>query len=289
MQESGAPLPVPETTPDTARSGHLCTRARSSPPSSRPRVASRACRASTSSRSPTSRPPGAPPASTSRTGCAASRGSACAWPGRARAAASSAGRSARSRRRRPPGAHPNGAVRVDHVVMLSPDLDRTVAELESQGFDLRRRREGPTPGGSTRQAFFRAGEPILEVVQAPEGTSVARDPRARRGCGGSPSWWRTWSGPPRRSASCSGARATRFSPAGGSPRSGPRPPRPRHRVHDVRGAAIRGSPSWRTSPHTHLPAGHGGGAGRRAAAVPDRQRPPPRRSSGAGTSSSRCC
>jgi catechol 2,3-dioxygenase-like lactoylglutathione lyase family enzyme len=74
------------------------------------------------------------------------------------------------------GAHPNGAVRVDHVVMLSPDLDRTVAELEAEGFDLRRRREGPTPGGSTRQAFFRAGEPILEVVQAPEGTSVARDP-----------------------------------------------------------------------------------------------------------------
>jgi hypothetical protein len=74
------------------------------------------------------------------------------------------------------GPHPNGAVRVDHVVMLSPGLDRTVAELESQGFDLRRVREGATPGGSTRQAFFRAGEPILEVVQAPEGTSVARDP-----------------------------------------------------------------------------------------------------------------
>ncbi len=72
--------------------------------------------------------------------------------------------------------HPNGAAAVDHVVMLSPDLDRTVAELEAQGFDLRRRREGPTPGGSARQAFFRAGEPILEVVQAPEGTSVARDP-----------------------------------------------------------------------------------------------------------------
>jgi hypothetical protein len=73
------------------------------------------------------------------------------------------------------GPHPNGAVRVDHVVMLSPNLDRTVGELESQGFDLRRRREAATPGGSTRQAFFRAGEPILEVVQAPEGTSVARD------------------------------------------------------------------------------------------------------------------
>jgi hypothetical protein len=72
--------------------------------------------------------------------------------------------------------HPNGALRVDHVVMLSSDLDRTVAELEAHGFDLRRRREGETPGGSTRQAFFRAGEPILEVVQAPEGTRVARDP-----------------------------------------------------------------------------------------------------------------
>ena len=74
------------------------------------------------------------------------------------------------------GPHPNGAERVDHVVMLAPDLDRTVGELESQGFDLRRTREGPTPGGSTRQAFFRAGESILEVVLAPEGSSVARDP-----------------------------------------------------------------------------------------------------------------
>jgi hypothetical protein len=72
--------------------------------------------------------------------------------------------------------HPNGAVAVDQVVMLSPDLDATVEELESQGFELRRMREGATPGGSTRQAFFRAGEPILEVVQAPEGSRVARDP-----------------------------------------------------------------------------------------------------------------
>ena len=82
----------------------------------------------------------------------------------------------RAARGHPAAPHPNGAVGVDHVVMLSPELDRTVEELETQGFELRRRREGPTPGGSTRQAFFRAGEPILEVVQAPEGTSVARDP-----------------------------------------------------------------------------------------------------------------
>jgi len=71
---------------------------------------------------------------------------------------------------------PNGVERIDHVVLLSPDLDRTVEELRSDGFDLRRIREGETPGGSTRQAFFRLGEPILEVVQAPEGTSVARNP-----------------------------------------------------------------------------------------------------------------
>jgi catechol 2,3-dioxygenase-like lactoylglutathione lyase family enzyme len=72
--------------------------------------------------------------------------------------------------------HPNGVARIDHVVLLSPDLDRTVGELRAEGFELRRIREGETPGGSTRQAFFRLGEPILEVVQAPEGTSVARDP-----------------------------------------------------------------------------------------------------------------
>jgi catechol 2,3-dioxygenase-like lactoylglutathione lyase family enzyme len=71
---------------------------------------------------------------------------------------------------------PNGVERIDHVVLLSPDLDRTVEELRSDGLELRRIREGDTPGGSTRQAFFRLGEPILEVVQAPEGTSVARNP-----------------------------------------------------------------------------------------------------------------
>ena len=74
--------------------------------------------------------------------------------------------------------HPNGVVRIDHVVLLSPDLDRTVEELRSDGLELRRIREGETPGGSTRQAFFRLGEPILEVVQAPEGMSVASNPEA---------------------------------------------------------------------------------------------------------------
>lgn len=74
------------------------------------------------------------------------------------------------------GVHPNGAVAIDHVVVISPDLDRTSQVLRDAGFDLRRVREGDTPGGSRRQAFFRMSEVILEVVQAPEGTKLAADP-----------------------------------------------------------------------------------------------------------------
>jgi hypothetical protein len=80
---------------------------------------------------------------------------------------------------RPPAAgspHPNGARTLDHLVVMSPALDRTVAALEAAGLDLRRIREGETPGGSTRQAFFRMGEVILEVVQAPEAISVSANP-----------------------------------------------------------------------------------------------------------------
>lgn len=72
--------------------------------------------------------------------------------------------------------HPNGVVSIDHVVVLTPDLDRTAEVLRGAGFDFRRMREGATPGGSVRQAFFRMGEVILELVLAPEGTSAARDP-----------------------------------------------------------------------------------------------------------------
>ncbi|HWJ42007.1 MAG TPA: VOC family protein [Solirubrobacterales bacterium] len=72
--------------------------------------------------------------------------------------------------RPPPGpaaAHPNGVTDLDHVVAVSSDLDRTVAALEAAGLDLRRIREDPTPAGAPRQAFFRVGATILEVVQEP--------------------------------------------------------------------------------------------------------------------------
>ena len=72
--------------------------------------------------------------------------------------------------RPPPGerpTHPNGITAIDHVVAITPVLERTVAALEAAGLDLRRIREEPTPAGAPRQAFFRLGATILEVVQEP--------------------------------------------------------------------------------------------------------------------------
>jgi hypothetical protein len=66
-------------------------------------------------------------------------------------------------------AHPNGALAIDHVVAMSPALERTVRALQAAGLDLRRIREQPTPAGAPRQAFFRLGAEILEVVQEPDG------------------------------------------------------------------------------------------------------------------------
>ncbi len=76
-------------------------------------------------------------------------------------------------------AHPNGVARVDHVVAFTPDLDRTVAAGQAIGLDLRRVRDEPAPAGSPRQAFFRLGELMLEVAQAPDGSPLAGDSPAR--------------------------------------------------------------------------------------------------------------
>ena len=64
-------------------------------------------------------------------------------------------------------AHPNGVLAIDHVVAMSPALDRSVTALQAAGLDLRRLREEPTPAGAPRQAFFRLGEAILELIQEP--------------------------------------------------------------------------------------------------------------------------
>ena len=83
-------------------------------------------------------------------------------------------RRARNERRRDPApVHPNGVLRLDHVVAFSPNLERTIAALEAAGLAFRRLREGPTPTGALRQAFFRLGDDILEVVEHPPGTLAA--------------------------------------------------------------------------------------------------------------------
>jgi hypothetical protein len=60
-----------------------------------------------------------------------------------------------------PDAHPNGASAVDHLVMLTPDVAATGAELTGMGAQLRRE--------IGRLHFFRLGPLILEVVLVEDG------------------------------------------------------------------------------------------------------------------------
>lgn len=59
-------------------------------------------------------------------------------------------------------AHPNGAIGLDHVVVVTPDFDRTAAALGAAGMPLRRVRDA----GGFRQGFRRLGPAILELVEA---------------------------------------------------------------------------------------------------------------------------
>lgn len=70
----------------------------------------------------------------------------------------------------PPAEHVNGATSIDHVVVFSPDLDRTVDAFAAVGAQPRRERDGELGGRAIRQVFFRFGEVIVEVVGSPEAT-----------------------------------------------------------------------------------------------------------------------
>jgi catechol 2,3-dioxygenase-like lactoylglutathione lyase family enzyme len=61
-------------------------------------------------------------------------------------------------------AHPNGVVGLDHVVVVTPDLERTIGACEAAGLGLRRIRDTTSYGSPMRQAFFRLGPTVLEVV-----------------------------------------------------------------------------------------------------------------------------
>jgi len=103
------------------------------------------------------------------------------WSLRGAASGELDGLPTRASERPPPAsapAHANGVTGLDHVVAITPRLERTIAALEAAGLDLRRVREEPTPAGAPRQAFFRLGSTILEVVQEPADVA-ARNGRDR--------------------------------------------------------------------------------------------------------------
>jgi hypothetical protein len=58
--------------------------------------------------------------------------------------------------------HPNGATGIDHVVVTTPDFDRTAAALAKAGIPLKRIRDA----GGFLQGFRRLGPAILELVEA---------------------------------------------------------------------------------------------------------------------------
>jgi hypothetical protein len=59
--------------------------------------------------------------------------------------------------------HPNGAMGLDHLVVTTPEFDRTATALEGAGMPLSRVRDA----GGFRQGFRRLGPAILEIVEAP--------------------------------------------------------------------------------------------------------------------------
>jgi hypothetical protein len=60
--------------------------------------------------------------------------------------------------------HPNGATSLDHLVVMTPDFDRTADALKRAGMPLKRTQDI----GRVRQGFRRLGPAILELVHNPK-------------------------------------------------------------------------------------------------------------------------
>ena len=67
-----------------------------------------------------------------------------------------------------PAQHANGSTYIDHLVLLSPNLPRTIEALDSIGVTPRSERKTDTYGAPMRQVFFRLGEVILELIGGEE-------------------------------------------------------------------------------------------------------------------------
>jgi hypothetical protein len=89
----------------------------------------------------------------------------------------------------PPAKHPNGALGIDHLVVLTSSLDRTAAALDDAGVRLRRVRETGTPQAPSRQGFFRLGEVVLEVVQRADAGEAGEGEDPDAGPGDAARFW----------------------------------------------------------------------------------------------------
>ena len=70
--------------------------------------------------------------------------------------------------------HRNSVTIVDHVVVATPDINRTIGQFVSVGMEPRRERLGGSEAHPMRQVFLRAGEVIIEVVGPPVAPNDAR-------------------------------------------------------------------------------------------------------------------
>lgn len=64
-----------------------------------------------------------------------------------------------------PAEHRCGATHIDHIVLMSPDGERTArAVTAATGLEVRRVRDTESYGSPMRQRFYRLGEVLLELV-----------------------------------------------------------------------------------------------------------------------------
>ena len=73
-----------------------------------------------------------------------------------------------------PEAHPNGVTGIDHVVLTTANLERSLAALQQDGLELRRTREAEVGGKAITQAFYVAGPCVIELVGR-DGSKAERD------------------------------------------------------------------------------------------------------------------
>ena len=72
--------------------------------------------------------------------------------------------------------HANGVAALDHLVVTTPDHERTLDAFVAEGWDLRRVRDADTYGTPMRQGFFKVDGVVLEIIgpATPAGDGPAR-------------------------------------------------------------------------------------------------------------------